>query len=127
MLLVYCLVAVVLLALTIAIYSGTGGRAWFGTRERPQEIIGRSVQLADCDGFGDASVSPPPGIIIEHDAENYRLEFRTPFVIDGREEHFAWVRARHIGYPVSAAARRATFIYGSLESGRQFIARMSVS
>ena len=126
MLLVYCLVAVVLVALAIAIYSGTGGRAWFGTRETPQQIIGRSVQLTECDGFGDSPVTPLAGIITEHDGQNYRVEFSRAFVFDGREEGFAWIRSRHAGYPVSGAARRATFVYGSLESGRRFTARLLV-
>ena len=126
MLLVYCLVAVVLVALAVAIYSDTGGRVWFGTRERPQEIIGRSVQLTDFDGLGASPTSSPTAIIADHEASNYRAEFSRLFVVDGREEGFAWFRARHVGYPVSGARRRATFVYGSLESGRRFIARIRV-
>jgi hypothetical protein len=126
MLLVYCLVAVVLVALALAIYSDTGRRAWFGTRETPEEIIGRSVQLTDFDGLGASPTPSPTAIIADHEASNYRAEFSRLFMVDGREEGFAWLRARHTGYPVSGAQRRATFVNGSLESGRRFIARIRV-
>jgi hypothetical protein len=126
MLLVYCLVAVVLVALCVAIYSGTGGRAWFGTRELPEEIVGRSVQFTEIDGLSDSRSFPITAIIAEHDASNYRAEFSRPFVVEGRDESFAWIRARHAGYPVSGAARRSTFVYGSLESGRRFTARIQI-
>jgi hypothetical protein len=122
MLLVYCLVAVVLVALAVAIYSGTGGRAWLGTRERPERIIGLTARLTNCDGLPQNST--PVGVITRHDGPNYYIEFSVQFIVDGREETFAWVRARHVGYPVSGAPRRPTFIYGSLESGRRFIARL---
>jgi hypothetical protein len=127
MLLVYCLVAVVIIALTVAIYSGTGGRAWFGSRELPDEIIGCAVQLVETEWLGDAAVTPPLAVVADHSGSNYRLEFTRPFVVDGREESFAWVRPRHAGYPVSAAARRPTFVYGSLESGRRFAAKVTVT
>jgi hypothetical protein len=126
MVLVYCLVAVVLVALCVAIYSGTGGRAWFGTRESPEEIVGRSVHLTEIDGLGNSKALSATAIIADHDASNYRAEFSRPFVIDGRDESFAWIRARHAGYPVSGAARRSTFVYGSLESGRRFTARIQI-
>ena len=122
MLLVYSLVAVVLVALAVAIYSGTGGRAWFGTRERPERIIGLTARLTHCDGLPQTST--PVGVITRHDGPNYHIKFSAQFIVDGREESSAWIRARHVGYPVSGASRRPTFIYGSLESGRRFIARL---
>jgi hypothetical protein len=126
MLLVYCLVAVVLVSLCVAVYSGTGGRAWFGTRESPEEIVGRSVHLTEIDGLGDSGALSTAAIIAEHDASKYRAEFPRPLVIDGQDECFAWIRARHAGYPVSGAARRSTFVSGSLESGRRFTARIQI-
>jgi hypothetical protein len=126
MLLVYCLLAVVLVALGIAIYSGTGGRAWLGTHESPDEIVGRSVQLTEIDGLADSKALSITAIIADHNASNYRAEFSRPFVVDGRDQSFAWIRARHTGYPVSGAARRSTFVYGSLESGRRFTARVQI-
>ncbi|MCX6894761.1 MAG: hypothetical protein NTZ16_04520 [Verrucomicrobia bacterium] len=37
----YILLALVVIALIVAIYSGTGGRAWFRTREVPAKLIGQ--------------------------------------------------------------------------------------
>jgi hypothetical protein len=91
-----------------------------------EEIIGRSVQLTDFDGLGASPTPSPTAIIADHEASNYRAEFSRLFMVDGREEGFAWLRARHTGYPVSGAQRRATFVNGSLESGRRFIARIRV-
>jgi len=125
MLLIYCLIAVVLVVLAVAIYSGTGGRAWFGTRERPKKIIGLTVRLTQCDGLPQSST--PAGIITRHDGPNYQVEFSSEFFVDGREQTFAWIRARHVSYPVSGAQRRPTFVNGSLESGRRFIARLDVA
>ena len=127
MLLVYSLIGVVLVALAIAIYSGTGGRAWFGTRESPDQIVGRSVQLSEIDGFGRSQITPPSAVVTDCNVPHYRLEFARAFVVDGREESFAWVRPRHVGYPVSGAAHRPTFVYGSLESGYRFTARLTVT
>lgn len=121
---IYLLFAVVVIALAIAIYSGTGGRAWFGTREHPERILTRTVRLKDCDGLG--SISLPSATVSSYEAPEYRLDFVAPIEIEGRLECFVRVWARHEGYPLSGAARRATWAGATLESGRQFIARLEI-
>jgi hypothetical protein len=126
MVIVYCLVVVVLAALVVAIYVGTGGRAWLGTRESPEEIIGRTVRLSECDGLGQSPPDLPAASVTRRVDSGYRLDFASPFVFDGREERFAHIYPRHTGYPISSAASRATFVTATLESGRGFIAKLSV-
>jgi hypothetical protein len=120
----YILLAVVVTALIVAIYSGTGGRAWFGTREVPQAIIGQIVQLRDCEYLVYPCPEIPTAKVTSYDFPDYRLEFTTPFIFEGREEHFVCIRCRHAGYPVSRAAKRSVWVGAKLESGRDFIARV---
>lgn len=122
----YILVALVVVALIVAIYSGTGGRAWFGTREVPQAIVGQTVQLRDCEQLGSLSQEVPPAKVTSYDSADYRLAFTTPFIFEGREEHFVYIRCRHAGYPVSSAAKLSVWVGARLESGRSFIARVVI-
>jgi hypothetical protein len=122
----YILLAVVVIALIVAIYSGTGGRAWFGTREVPQTIVGQTVQLRDCEHLGSLSREMPPAKVTSYDSADYRLDFTTPFIFEGREEHFVRIRCRHAGYPVSSAAKLSVWVGATLESGRGFIARVVI-
>ncbi len=120
----YILFALIVVALIVAIYSGTGGRAWFGTREVPAEFVGQTVQLRDCELSGSTFSELPPARVTSFDAPDYRLDFTTPFLFDGREEHFVRIRFRHAGYPVSSAAKLSVRVGATLESGRSFIARV---
>jgi len=122
----YILLAVVVIALIVAIYSGTGGRAWFGTREVPAEFIGQTVQLRDCEWSSSILPELPPARVTSFDAPDYRLDFTTPFAFEGREEHFVRIRCRHAGYPVSSAAKLSVWVGATLESGRGFIARVVI-
>ena len=120
----YLLLPIVVIALAVAIYRGTGGRAWFGTTEHPERLLGRTVQLKDCDGLG--SISLPAATVSAFEAPEYRLDFVVPVEVEGRAESFVRVRARHAGYALSGAARRATWAGATLESGRGFIARLEL-
>ena len=122
--LICALGVIVIVALAVAIYFGTGGRAWFGNKEHPERLLSSTVQLLDCDGFG--SISLPAATVAEFDPPEYRLDFVVPVEIDGRSESFVRVRARHAGYPLCDAARRDTWAAVTLESGRTFIARLKV-
>ena len=123
----YVLLAVVVVALCIVVYSGTGGRAWFGTRETPEALIGQTVQLLDSGWLGSSPPELPLARVTSYDPPDYRLDFTSPFAFEGRHEHFVRVRCRHRGYPVSGAARRSTWVSANLESGRGFIAKIAVS
>jgi len=124
MTIVYLLLTVVVVTVGVAFYSGTGGRAWFGTTEHPDRLLGRTVQLKDCDGLG--SISLPAATVSTFHPPEYRLDFAVPVELDGRSETFVRVRSRHTGYPVSDAARRSTWVGATLHSGRGFIARLEV-
>lgn len=120
----YLLLPIVVVALAVAIYIGTGGRAWFGATEHPERLLARTVQLKDCEWLG--AVSLPSATVSSYEAPVYRLDFTVPVEVEGRLESFVRVHARHAGYPLSGAERRATWAVATLESGRGFIARLEV-
>jgi hypothetical protein len=117
MLMVYALIA---LAVLVAIYSAGGGRAWFGTHEHPEQILGARLRFGDIEWHPTLS-RLPDAIVREWDGSQYRAEFVEPLPTAGRERH-AMIRARHAGYPVSRARSwRGVVVNGSLGSSGGFI------
>lgn len=87
---------VVATALGIAVYVGFGGRALFGTKERPGRILGRRAQLTDLEsgplGLVDPGQPHLPLTIVErfvpeaaHGNGSLHLRRRSPFDIDNDE------------------------------------------
>jgi len=123
----YVLLAVAVIALVVAIYLGTGGRAWFGTHEAHGDLIGRTVRFVDCDSLGSSPLELPPATVTAYTSPDYRLDFETPFDFEGGQERFVHIRSRHQGFPVSNAGRMPVWVGATLESGHQFIAKLVVS
>jgi hypothetical protein len=127
---VYLLIiyAIILVALVTIAYSALGGRAIFGTRERPELIIGRRCQLFRLES-GPKGLDPeqpllPPAVIEEFPDGKYNLRFEEPVEWLGVVETRALVSARHTGYPVSLTSswwRRGVWVNGRFGSGEQFI------
>lgn len=116
------------LAILFAIYIGTGGRAWFGTHENPERMIGVQVGFAAIDGLGPTLSSLPKAIIKEYKQDSYRAVFSVPFEIDNFIEHYVDISPRHVGYPISRISKhRSMAVVGKLESGQGFIASLFVS
>ena len=119
------LVSITVIALAVAIYSGTGGRAWFGTHEKPDRLLGRRIRFISVDGLGQ-SPNFPSGKIEYFADPVYRVILDAPFEHDGKCEHFVDVRPHSKGWPVSGAVKRRTAITGTLESGQGFWADVAV-
>jgi hypothetical protein len=122
---------VVFLALAAAAYLGLGGRAIFGTRERPERILGRRAQLFELES-GPKGLDPQqaklPAAIVEGftPGGEYVLRFEAPTEWLGKTETHAYVSARHVGYAVSLAAspwpwRPGVVVNGHFGSGEGFI------
>ena len=125
---------VVAIAVGAAVYVGFGGRALFGTSERPAHVLGRRAQLADLES-GPRGLHPgqphlPPAIVVRFVPEaTYVLRFETPVSWLDRTETHATVSARHVGYPVSLAAkpwRRRVTVAGQFGSGEAFIGELRI-
>jgi hypothetical protein len=120
--LVYIIIAIMGIAI---IYSATGGCAWFGTHERPNKILGTRLKITDTDGLGRTPPNLPEAIAIHYENGTYKLEFVETFNFGGRVEKFVYVKARHVGYPISRVKKRGLLaINGTLESGVSFIANL---
>jgi hypothetical protein len=120
--LVYVIIAIIGIAL---IYSATGGRAWFGTHEKPDKILGAHLMVVEPDGLGPTPPNLPEAIAIHYESGTYKLEFIEPFYFEGRIEKFVFIKARHLGYPISRAKKRGLLgVNGTLESGVGFIANL---
>ncbi|MGD0078941.1 MAG: hypothetical protein ABSB91_10015 [Sedimentisphaerales bacterium] len=118
--LVYVFIAITGVAI---IYKATGGRALFGTHERPEKILGKHLKILEPDGLGPKPPNLPEAIAIYYDNGTYKLEFVEPFRFEGRVEKFVFISARHGGYPISRVKKRGLLgINGTLESGIGFIA-----
>ena len=118
MLLVYALIAVAALG---AVYVGTGGRAWFGTHERPERILGARLRFGAVEEHPTLT-SLPDAIVREWDDGQYRVEFVEPLPTAGRERH-AMLFARHAGYPVSRVRTwRSVIVNGRFGTSDGFIA-----
>ena len=122
------------LMLLYALFLGLGGRALFGTHERPERIVGRYARLHYLES-GPKGLDPnqpklPPARIDSYSPEHgYRLVFEAPIKWLERTEDHAYVLARHSGYPVSLAAspwRRGVFVHGTFGSGEDFIGAFSL-
>jgi hypothetical protein len=125
---------VVGLCLLYALFLGLGGRALFGTRERPERILGRRGRLFQLES-GPKGLDPdqpklPPAKIESYSPETgYRLVFDTPIKWLEKSEDHAYVSTRSVGYPVSLAAspwRRGVLVHGSFGSGEEFIGGFSL-
>src|SRR6266540_2762313 len=119
--------ATIAAALLGAIYVGLGGRALFGTHERPDRILSRRVRLDSLEsgplGF-DPNQPKLPAALVEQFTSNgeYMLRFEQPVAWLGKVETHAFVRNHHVGYPVSLVARwrrRGVFVGGRFGSGEQ--------
>ena len=120
--LVYVIIAIIGVAI---IYKATGGRAWFGTHERPEKILGRHLKILEPDGLGPTPPNLPEAIVTHYDKSIYTLEFVEPFRFEGRVEKFVFISARHAGYPISRVKKYGLLaINGTLESGKGFIANL---
>ena len=111
--------ALIVLALIGIVYLATGGRAWFGTRERPERIIGARLRFSDVERYPYPSSLPDAGMR-EWNGREYRAEFVEPLAAGG---HHVLLSARHVGYPVSGiSTSRACSVAGSIGPGDGFIA-----
>ena len=118
MALLYSVLAVALLTLAFLV---TGGRAWFGTREEPERIIGARLRLTCVDGL--PLTSPLPTVVVrEFENGSYRADFTAVVEVEGRPERYVRLCARHEGYPISRVRRwREVAANAVLEPGRRFI------
>lgn len=117
--LVYVVIGV---AVLLAIYIGTGGRAWFGTHEHPDRVIGVRVRFAEEDY--KFPVTMPDAVLEEFKDGIYRAVFVEPIVSNFGRIHYADITARHAGHPISRIGKRGVMINGKLESGEGFISRL---
>lgn len=113
------------IALIVAIYDGTGGRAWFGTHEKPDRLLGRLVRFFNVDGLGE-SPKVPSGRIESFKRSMYRIILDMPFELDGKVEYFVDVGPHSKGWPVSGAVKRPTPVLAVFESGFRFWADVEV-
>ena len=119
---------IVALALIFAIYIGTGGRAWFGTHERPERIIGKRVVIHEFDGFTEGAGLRLYGKVVGFDGKRYRIDFETSTEEQKWTAKCAFVSHRHTGYPVSSATKTSLLaVGGSTDEGMQFIALINVA
>jgi hypothetical protein len=120
--LIYVIIAIIGVAI---IYMATGGRAWFGTHERPEKILGTHLKIIEPDGLGPTPPNLPEAIVIHYDNGIYTLEFVEPFRFEGRVEKLVLISARHVGYLISRVKKYGLLgINGTLESGIGFIANL---
>jgi hypothetical protein len=123
--LVYAILAIIGVAI---IYYATGGRAWFGTHEKPEKVIGTRLKITETDGLGPTRPDLPEAIATYYEKGRYKLEFVEPFRFEGRTETFVFINARHIGYPISRVKRHGWLgVNGTLESGVGFIANLTLA
>ncbi len=115
--------SVIVISAAIAIYMLLGGRAIFGTREKPKKILGATIQIFSPDGLGPEPPELPKGTVQTYENDSYLIEFCEPYEIEGCKEHFVKIQARHVGYPISSMKTwRGIAVNSILESGRGFIA-----
>ncbi len=118
----YVIYAIMVFAIIGIIYVGTGGRLWFGSREKPDRIKGVTVQFLEADGLGPEPPKLPYAVVSGFEDGRYRLDFIEPFDFEGNSEKFTLVSARHVGHPISRLGRRRLIAVNAfLESGRGFV------
>jgi hypothetical protein len=120
------LVFITLIALAVAIYTGTDGRAWFGTHEQPDKLIGCLVRFQSIDWLGASPPSLPVGKVECFNNPTYRIIFDPAFTFEGTTEHFVDVVAHSKGWPVSGAIKKPTAVLVIFESGKKFWADIEV-
>jgi hypothetical protein len=116
---------ITVIALVLAIYFGTGGRAWFGTHEKPERLLGKRVQFLNVDWLGQAA-SIPNGRIESFNSPMYRIILDSPFECEGKPERCVDVGPHSKGWPVSGAVKRPTPVLATFESGKGFWADLKV-
>lgn len=116
---------ITVIALVLAVYFGTGGRAWFGTHEKPERLLGKRVQFLNVDWLGQAAIIPN-GRIEAFNSPMYRIVLDSPFECEGKLEHCVNVGPHSKGWPVSGAVERQTPVVATFESGKGFWADLKV-
>ena len=123
-----------MITLGAAVYVGCGGRARFSAEERPGRVVGRRAQLTDLEsglrGFDPAQPHLPPAVVERFvPGATYVLRFEAPILWLGKPETHATVAARHVGYPISLAAKpwqRRVTVVGQFGSGEAFIGELRI-
>jgi hypothetical protein len=119
----YIIYAIIVLSLVSILYLCAKALGLFGTREKPEHIIGTKVRLGEVDGLGPTPPKLPYAVVSNYSDDKYRLDFIEPFSFEGKLEKYALVSARHVGYPVSRLSKRSPLaVNGVLESGKGFVA-----
>ena len=106
----------------------TAARGLFRRRERPDRIIGQRVRLKEFEEYRPQFPDGVFGTIRQYAQPKYLVEFDAPVGINGFSERYAWIQARHTGYPVSSA-RTGGFlaVSGEFESGTGFVSLVTRS
>ncbi len=118
---IYFVYGIIVLTILSVIYLGTGGRAWFGTHEHPERVLGARIRFGDIEGLEQPNL--PSAIVRDFKDGAYRAEFVTPVEFGFIKDCFVRLWPRHKGHPISGVNRHGfLFINGELESGRRFIA-----
>jgi hypothetical protein len=121
--LIYVILAIVAIAI---IYYAAGGRALFGTHERPEKVLGIRLKITEPDGLGSTPPNLPEAIATYYENGRYKLEFVEPFHFEGRTEKFIFINARFVGHPISRVKRHGWLgVNGTLESGVGFMANLT--
>jgi len=112
-------------AVIIAIYLGMGGRALFGTHERPEHLLGKIVEFMNAEGL-EQSICPPQGRVESFKDSAYKIAFESDFTYGEKIEHYVTVFPHSKGWPVSGALKRPTAVLATLGSGHRFWADIKV-
>lgn len=125
------LYVVVFFAVIIAIFISTGGKSLFGTHEKFEKIIGKTIQFSkiECapNGLLLKSKAFPIGEVIRCVDSIYHLKFLEPFELNGKMEAYARIKARYIGHPISNINKFNNItVIGNFESGAEFIAEIKL-
>jgi len=122
--LVFLYILIVLIAAAI-VFLLTGGRAWFGTHEHPERILGALVKFEEVDLIWELPPKLPDAVIRAFENGCYRADFVAHLEIENIKETYVDLRPRHEGYPISRVTRRGkSVVSGKLESGRIFLATL---
>jgi hypothetical protein len=117
---------IIVAALIGIAYVAAGGRALFGTHERPERVIGALLRFWEPDGLGPAPPALPPARVHEFRDRRYRADFEPAFEFEGHICRSVTFAARHRGYPVSRVKRRdIRAVNAELDSNRRFIASIT--
>jgi hypothetical protein len=93
----------------------------FARAERPERVLGQSLRIY-VDAPGVAPHTEWLGSVESFQAPDYFIQLASPQLVGGSQVTHVSVSARHRGYPVSAAGRRAsTAVKGVTSSGLAFL------